>query len=149
LMALYEFDKFNIIWDHALGIGNGDYGRDHGIAFIGNNGTLVLNRGGWEVLEEKKNANKVIMPFAKSSDNGLDKHWENFVSVVKSRKMEDLRCPIQAGAHVATVSQMGNIAYRSGQKLNWNKEKEKFTDETINKNYLMAKYHNGYKLPKV
>ena len=149
LMALYEFDKFNIIWDHALGIGNGDYGRDHGIAFIGNNGTLVLNRGGWEVLEEKKNANKVIMPFAKSSDNGLDKHWENFISVVKSRKMEDLRCPIQAGAHVATVSQMGNIAYRSNQKLTWDKSKEKFTDEAINKKYLMAKYHNGYQLPKV
>ena len=63
--------------------------------------------------------------------------------------MEDLRCPIQAGAHVATVSQMGNIAYRSNQKLTWDKSKEKFTDEAINKKYLMAKYHNGYQLPKV
>ncbi len=149
LMALYEFDKFNIIWDHALGIGNGDYNRDHGIAFIGNNGTLVLNRGGWEVLEEKKNANKVIMPFAKSSDNGLDKHWVNFISVVKSRKTEDLHCPIQAGAHVATVSQMGNIAYRSNQKLHWDKTKEKFTSDAINKEYLMKKYYNGYQLPKI
>lgn len=54
LMALYEFDNFNIIWDHAVGIGNGNYGRDHGIAFIGNNGTLVLSRSGWEVIEEKR-----------------------------------------------------------------------------------------------
>ena len=67
------------------------------------------------------------MPFQKPSDNGLDKHWENFVSVVKSRKMEDLHCPIQAGAHVATVAQMGNIAYRSGEKLIWDKAKERFT----------------------
>ena len=149
LMALYEFDKFNIIWDHALGIGNGDFNRDHGIAFIGNNGTLVLNRGGWEVLEEKKNANKILVPFAKSSDNGLEKHWENFASVIKSRKTEDLHCPIQAGAHVATVAQMGNIAYRSNQKLMWDKEKERFTDKAINDEYLMKKYYNGYKLPKV
>jgi hypothetical protein len=53
---LMKFDNFNIIWDHAVGIGNGNYGRDHGIAFIGNNGTLVLSRSGWEVIEEKKNA---------------------------------------------------------------------------------------------
>jgi predicted dehydrogenase len=149
LMALYEFDKFNIIWDHALGIGNGDYGRDHGIAFIGNAGTLVLNRGGWEVLEEKKNENKVLVPFAKQSDNGLNKHWENFVSVVKSRKTADLKCPIQAGAHVATIAQMGNIAYRSQQKLVWNPAAAKFADESINKKYFMKEYHNGYKLPTI
>ena len=64
---LMKFDNFNIIWDHAVGIGNGNYGRDHGIAFIGNNGTLVLSRSGWEVIEEKKNAGKVLMPFIK--------HW--------------------------------------------------------------------------
>ncbi|MEO7310518.1 MAG: Gfo/Idh/MocA family oxidoreductase [Chitinophagaceae bacterium] len=149
LMALYEFDHYNIIWDHAVGIGNGDYGRDHGIAFIGNNGTLVLNRNGWEVMEEKKNAGKVLVPFAKSSDNGLDKHWENFIGVVKSKNLADLHCPIQAGAHVATLAQMGNIAYRSKQKLFWDLEKKQFTDNAINKKYLMKEYQNGYKLPMV
>lgn len=149
LMALYEFDDFNIIWDHALGIGNGDYGRDHGIAFIGNNGTLVLNRNGWEVLEEKKNVGKVVVPFAKSMDNGLDKHWVNFIDVVKSKNVGDLHCPIQAGAHVATLAQFGNIAYRSKQKLFWNVELDRFTDKKINEKYLMSEYHNGYKLPRI
>lgn len=149
LTTLYEFDGFNLVWDSAMGIDNGSYGRDHGIAFIGNNGTLVLNRGGWEVIDEKQSKNKVSKPFAAPSDNGLDKHWENFVSVVKSRKTEDLHCSIQAGAHVATVAQMGNIAFRSGKKLVWDKTKERFTDEAINKQYLLKEYHNGYKLPTV
>src|SRR2546421_8131435 len=87
LTALYEFDGFNLVWDHAMGIDNGSYGRDHGIAFIGNNATLVLDRGGWEVMEEKQSKNKVSKPRVKPSDNGLDKHWENFISVVRSRKM--------------------------------------------------------------
>ena len=147
-MALYEFDKFNISWDHAAGIGNGDYGRDHGIAYIGNNGTLVLNRQGWEVLEEKRSGNKVLIPLAKSVDNGVNKHWENFVSVVKSRNMSELNCPIQAGAHVATIAQMGNIAYRSGKKLKWNAGEGSFDDKDINQKYLIKEYHNGYKLPK-
>ena len=149
LTTLYEFDGFNMVWDSAMGIDNGSYDRDHGIAYIGNNATLILNRNGWEVIEEKQSKNKVAKPLVKSSDNGLDKHWENFVSVVKSRKMEDLHCPIQAGANVATVAQMGNIAYRSGKKLEWDAKNARFTDEAINKQYMMKEYHNGYKLPKI
>ena len=49
-----NFRKFNLIWDHAMGIDNGFFRKDHGIAYIGNNGTLELDRGGWEVMEEKQ-----------------------------------------------------------------------------------------------
>ena len=149
LTALYEFDTFNLVWDHAMGIDNGSYGRDHGIAYIGNNGTLIVDRGGWEVIEEKQGKNKVSKPLIKRSDNGLDKHWENFISVVRSRKMNELNCPIEAGAHVATVAQMGNISFRSGQRVIWNKAAGKFTEEKLNQKYLMNQYHNGYKLPAV
>ena len=149
LTTLYEFDNFNIVWDSAMGIDNGSYGRDHGIAFIGNNGTLILNRGGWEVIEERQSKNKVAVPLAKSSDNGLDKHFENFVGVIRSGKKQDLNCPIAAGAHVATIAQMGNISFRSAQRLEWDKAGAKFTDEKINKQYLTKEYHNGYKLPVV
>jgi predicted dehydrogenase len=147
--ALYEFDKFNLIWDHAMGIDNGLFGRDHGISFIGNNGTLELDRGGWEVIEEKRSPNKVLVERQKPSDNGLLKHWENFLSAVRSRNAKELNCPIQTGAHIATVCQMGNIAFRSQQKISWNKEKGEFSDNALNKKYMMSEYHNGFKLPKV
>jgi len=149
LTTLYEFDGFNLVWDHAMGIDNGSYGRDHGIAYIGNNATLVLSRSGWEVIEEAHSKNKVARPFEKVSDKGVDKHWVNFIDVVRSRKMEELHCSIQDGSHVATVAQMGNISLRSGQRLTWNKEAAKFNDEKINAAYLAKEYHNGYKLPLV
>ncbi|SDD82912.1 Gfo/Idh/MocA family protein [Niabella drilacis] len=149
LAALYQFDNFNLIWDHAMGIDNGLYGKDHGIAFIGNNATLELDRGGWEVLEEKRSSKKVSMQRKGPSDNGLDKHTQNFINVVRSRKLSDLNCPIQTGAHIATVCQMGNIAYRSQAKVTWDKAANKFTDSKLNAAYLMAPYHNGYTLPKI
>jgi predicted dehydrogenase len=149
LTTLYEFDNFNMVWDHAMGIDNGSYGRDHGIAYIGNNATLVLDRNGWEVIEEKNSKNKVSKPLAKVVDNGVNKHWENFIEAVRSRKSENLHCPIEAGAHVATVAQMGNIAFRSGLKLKWDKEKGKFTDDAVNEKYFMKEYYNGYKLPVI
>jgi hypothetical protein len=44
---------------------------------------------------------------------------------------------------------MGNIAFRSGKKLEWDATKERFTDEEINNKYLLKEYHNGYELPKI
>jgi predicted dehydrogenase len=149
LTALYEFDNFNLVWDHAMGIDNGSYGRDHGIAFIGNNATLVLARGGWEVIEERQGKNKVSKPLAKPSDKGLEKHMENFVSVIRSRNMNELNCSIEAGSHVATVAQLGNISFRSGQRVIWDKSAKRITDKKLNKQFLMSEYHNGYKLPFV
>lgn len=149
LSVLYGFNNFTISWDHAIGIENGLYKQSHGISFVGDNGTLELDRSGWEVMEEPRSDKKVLVARQKQVDNGLDLHMENFVSVIRSRKMQELHCPIDAASHIATLSQMGNIAWRSGKQLYWNQQKGKFSDETINKKYMAAAYHNGYKIPVI
>lgn len=146
LTTLYEFDGFNLVWDSAMGIDNGSYGRDHGIAFIGNNGTLVLHRGGWEVLEERQSKQKVSKAFQKSMDNGLVNHWNNFIESIRQNKPENLNCPIADAAHVANVAQMGNIAYRSGKKLSWDAKRNQFLDRKVQQKYFVKEYHNGYGL---
>ena len=146
LTALYEFDQFNLIWDSAMGIDNGPYGRRHGIAFIGDYATLILNRNGWEVIEESGNEKKVAKPLVKSSDNGLDKHTQNFIEAIISNDPLKVKCTIKEGEHVATIAQMGNISYRSGEKLQWDFSKNKFSDNKINSKYFTSEYHNGYKL---
>ena len=150
LTTVFEFEGFNLQWEHATGINGGPYNRDHGVAFIGNNGTLVVDRGGWEVIPEKQNGKDKMEAVAHQpkTDDGLLLHTRNFLDVVQSRKFEDLHAPIQVGAHVATVCQMGNIAYKTGKKIYWDDSNKKFTDSDANK-YLAAEYHNGYKIPKV
>ncbi len=149
LTSLYEFDKFNLVWDSAMGIDNGSYNRNHGIAFIGNNGTLILDRQGWEVIEESQAKNKVLMPYAKVQDNGVEQHWENFIAAIRNNNPASLHCSIEEGAHIATVAQMGNIAFRSGKKISWDETKHQFTDPAIHAEYYMKKYNNGYKLPSL
>ncbi|MBD1434677.1 Gfo/Idh/MocA family oxidoreductase [Sphingobacterium sp. DN00404] len=146
LTAVFEFDGFNIQWEQATGIDLGPYGKNHGVAFVGNNGTLVLNRGGWEVIPEGERMEAVS--FQKSQDSGLDNHMANFVQAIQRNDQTLLHAPIEAGAHIAIFSQMGNIAYRTGKKLYWNKENRKFTDAEANR-YLVSAYHNGYKLPQI
>ncbi len=145
LATIYDFGDFTLLWEQAQSISNGNYGRDHGIAFIGNNGTLVLDRGGWEVIPDERRMEAVQHQPAQGS--GPDLHTRNFIDVVKSRRMEDLTCPINVGAHVAKVCQMGNISYRTGQIVHWHEKEGKFTEADAN-GYLASSYHNGWKMPQ-
>ena len=146
LATIYDFGNYTMLWEQAQSISNGNYHRDHGIAYIGNNGTLVLDRGGWEVIPDEERMEAV--PFQPNKGSGLDAHTVNFINAVKSRKLDQLACPIQAGAHVATVCQMGNISYRTGQIVHWDESRATFKEEAANQ-FRAARYHNQYTLPKV
>ncbi len=41
---------------------------------------------------------------------------------------------------------MGNVAYKSGDRIYWDETKGEFKQEAANK-FLKATYHNGWKLP--
>jgi predicted dehydrogenase len=154
LQAVYEFDGFSLLWEHATGIDGGNYGRDHGIAFIGNHGTLVLDRNGWEVIPErefqgwgKEGIPKMeAMRFDTGGFSGLDLHTKNFVEVIKSRDRTMLAAPIEVGHTAAIVSHMGNIAYKTGQRVYWDTDRAGFADAAANL-LMKAKYSNGWELP--
>ncbi|WP_338039327.1 hypothetical protein [Maribacter litopenaei] len=156
LQTVYEFDGFSILWEHATGIDGGNYGRNHGIAFIGNNGTLVLDRQGWEVIPEeefqgwgKEGIPKMeAMKFDNGGQSGLDLHTQNFMAAVKSRDASKLTAPIKVGYDAALVSHMGNVAFKTGNRIYWDDATGKFKNDDANK-FLMANYENGWKLPMV
>jgi len=150
MATVYDFGRFNMLWEQAVGINGGPYSRDHGVAYIGNNGTLVLDRGGWEVIPEKDRGKDKMeaVPRQKAVDNGMDKHTRNFVEVVKSRKLEDLHCPVHAASLVAMNCHMGNIAHLTGETIHWDEPSGRFKERGANE-YLVPECHNGYTLPKV
>ena len=146
LTTVFEFDGFNIQWEHANGIDGGPYRRNHGVAFIGNQGTLVLNRDGWEVIPEKERMEAV--PLQPRTDNGLELHAANFIEAIRARDSSLLHCPVEAGADIAIFSQMGNIAYRTGKKIYWDPSAKRFNDPRADQ-LITAPYHNGYSIPEV
>ncbi len=143
--ALYDFGDFTMQWEHTIGIANGFYGKAQGMAFLGENGTLVLTRQGWEVIPEKDKVEKVT--FEKGAESGLDLHTQNFLQCVQNKTPENLHASIEIGRNVALVAQMGNIAYRTGDRIYWDAAKNKFTSKAANK-LIRPVYHNGYELPK-
>lgn len=145
MTAVYDFRDFTMIWEHTIGIGLGNWERPHGMSYIGENGTLVLDRNGWEVVPEKKRIEAV--PVQKNVGNGLDLHVKNFLDCIKNNTPEKLNAGIDVARGVALVAQMGNIAYRTGEKVVWDDPKQQFRTDTANK-FITPVYNNGYKLPK-
>jgi predicted dehydrogenase len=145
MTAVYDFKDFTMIWEHTIGIGLGNWKRPHGMSYIGENGTLVLDRNGWEVIPEKQRIEG--LPVQKNIGDGLDLHVKNFLDCLKNNTPLKLNAGINVGRDVALVAQMGNIAFRTGEKVSWDDTKQSFQTSTANK-LITPEYHNGWTLPK-
>lgn len=149
MQALYEFDHFSLLWEQSLGTGRGPYDRDHGVAFIGNLGTVVIDRGRWDVLPEVEGGKYLTtaLPTQRAEGNDLDRHTLNFVECIRSRQQPN--CPVDAGRNVAVCAQLGNMAYRLGQKLVWDDARSQVSNEPKANQLVQAHYRAPWQLPTV
>lgn len=153
LQAVFEYDGFNMLWEHGTGIDNGNYGRTEGIAFIGNNATLVVNRGGLELIPETEREEGKVkykmpdMPDQPAERDPLDDHTRNFVEAIRKNDPTTAKCPVKSGSTAAINAHMGNIAYRTGHKLYWDPAQKTFKDDTKANAFIKPTYHHGWKLP--
>lgn len=124
--VVYDFGDFSMLWEQSLGTGREPYNRNPGqpgVAFIGNNGTLVIDRDRWEVYPEADNDKFLTdaIPAHVRRANGVDFHTRNFLDCIKSRQQPN--CSIEIGRNAAVNAQLGNIAYKTGGKVFWNEKK--------------------------
>ena len=147
--AIYEFDDFTLLWDHGIGIDGGYYGRSHGVGFVGNDGTLVVDRGGWEVIPEPKGGNPTLdrVDLIKGDGKGLQNHMANFIDGIKTGAK--LNCPIEIAAGVARTCHLGNVAYKTGRRLYWNAASSSFINDAEANAYLVPEYRKPWVLPSV
>ena len=147
--ALYNYPKHSMVWECGLNPGIGPYGKGHGVAFVGQKGTLVVDRNGWETMPDTNNAEKKPFFEGKKQPNygdGLDEHVKNFLECI--RKGGSLNTPVEIGAKTAIVSEMGNIAYRAGQRIHWDNSTKSFREEIAN-SMMKLNYNENWKLPKI
>ena len=147
LMATYAYKNFNIIWDHACGISHGLYGRKEGLAFFGENGTLVLDRAGWEVIPEISNkiARMDAVPFKKGEGKGLYNHVGNMLECIKTRELPN--ADVAIGAKVAKMSHLANISSRVGRGLVWDDANSLFVNDPEATALVKALYRDPWELP--
>lgn len=149
MQVIYDFGTFPLLWEQSLGTGRGPYDREHGVAFIGNLGTVVIDRAKWEVLPETEGGKFLTpaLPPQYGDGKDLDRHTLNFLDCIRSRQQPN--CPAEAGRNVAVNAQLGNMAYRLGQKLFWDDTKTRITNEVRANDLVSAHYRSPWHLPTV
>ena len=147
--TMYEFDDFHLLWQHNGGLQTGPYNRNYGVAFIGENGTIVANRANWVLYTEGKKDNKRMEEMEVHSADGMrnDDHVVDFIQAVKNRK--NPVCDIETGRRAAIYTHLGNIAYRTGEKLFYDEKTNSFPNNPKANSYIKPQYREPWKLPKI
>ena len=151
MSVVFPIGDYIIQWESNAGKQVGPYDRLYGLAFLGEKGTLVVDRSGWEVLPEWDNEAKAHKTEAYTSEKyngGHDLHIRDFVQSVKERTPPV--CPPEIGKNVALYAHMANIAVRSGAyKLEWDSSKNKFTHSKEANKLIAPTYRAPWKLPNI
>ena len=151
--ALLEYDGFSMIWEHATAIGQGPYMRDHGAAFHGNNGVLVVDRGGWEVLPEtetkagRKSYRMVGEPRRGARPDFHLEHVRNFLECMDSRARP--RSDVEIGHHSMIACHLANIAFRVRRRVAWDAANERITGDADAQKLVSKEYRAPWKLPTI
>ena len=150
--SIVQFPSFSLIWEHMIGCGVGPWQREHGVEFHGQNGILVVDRGGWEVHSETDSEGQPrrfrmqAVPRQGGSSDFHFAHVRDFVECVKSRQKP--RADVEVGHKSVNACHLANIAARIGTQVQWDPKTEKLTGPEAAQKLVSRKYRKPWKLPE-
>ena len=116
-----------------------------GVLFFGSDGFLTIaNRGFQTYLGEKRTPG----PRRESEGDATGAHFENFRKAVLSRRVSDLNCDVLEGHLSAALCHLANISYRTGDKLLFDSETERFVGNFGANTLLKRDYRAPWVVPE-
>jgi len=122
LVTSFEYDDKLLTWEGKSCSGMKQYDRDRGSLIMGTNGSVVIDREGYEIYDlqgrktsERKTGEKESSSDLIGRDSMTDAHFANFIAAVKGT--EQLHTPISVGNIAVTMLQLANIAWEVNREL--------------------------------
>ena len=116
LVTNFEYSDKMISWDCRCCNGMKLYDRDRGSVIMGTNGSVLVDRDGYEIFDlkgkktgEKKAGSETSSNDLMGRDSMTDAHFANFIAGVK--KGEKLNAPVSVGNVAVTMLQLANVAW--------------------------------------
>jgi predicted dehydrogenase len=141
LQATFEYPSgFIATYENRNSNAQSMFKKGYGILFFGENGTMFVDRSEFFVVPEMKPRKMgqstppepAMKEFAmKSTSSGNANHWGNFVSCIKSR--EKPNSDIENCFKTTATCLLGNIALRSGQRVEWDAAQQTIKDPSLQK----------------
>lgn len=136
LSVQYDFGGPTIVWEHRLWSGHGIENRSSGVAFYGERGTLIVDRGGWKIYDAADS-------LTADGHELLTPHLRNFIDCVRSRQTP--AADLATGLASSALCHLGNTAYRLGREIRVND----LPRDTEAQALLVPPTRSGWKLPVV
>jgi predicted dehydrogenase len=122
LVTSFEYPDKMLSWDGKSCQGMKYYGRDRGSTIMGTTGTVLIDRGGYEIYNLKGNKTSEFKASDAASSGDLigrdsmtDAHFANFIASI--RKGDQLNAPVAVGNVAVTMLQLSNIAWEVNREL--------------------------------
>jgi predicted dehydrogenase len=122
LVTSFEYEDSMITWEGKSCEGMKYYDRDRGSTIMGTNGTVLVDRDGYEIYDLEGNKTSEFKAGSESSsadligsDSMTDAHFANFIAGI--RKGEKLNAPVSVGNIAVTMLQLSNIAWEVNREL--------------------------------
>jgi predicted dehydrogenase len=152
--AIFEFPGYTLVWEHMIGCGIGPWQREHGCEFHGENGILIVDRGGWEVYAETDRLKQPERVFrmtptprqASAGDFHLE-HVRNFVECVRSRKIPI--ADVEIGHRSITAPHLANISVRMKRSIRWDPVVERIIGDPEAQTLVGREYRKPWILPSL
>jgi predicted dehydrogenase len=151
LVTSYNYDDAMITWECKSCQGKDYFGRDRGATIHGTNGTVLVDRGGYEVFDlagklisEVKAEKKSTTQDLTSIDVMTTKHFGNLINGI--RDGEKLHSPISEGNISVTMLLLSNIAWKTNRVLRLNPENAHILDDPQAMSMFGREYEKGWEL---
>ena len=150
MTVIYPKKDYVINWDMTAGVQQGPYEKLYGVAFIGDKGTVVTDRNGYQVFPEwdgNLKQNKIDAKHVTGAREAHASHVRNFLDCIKSR--ETPVCPPEIGRAAALHVHIPNIAARVGEPLLiWDDTNSRFTNSEKANELITPRYRAPWTLPQ-
>ncbi len=125
LVTNFEYDDKMISWEGYCCQGKKYFGRDRGSTILGTDGSVLVDRGGYQVfslndklISEVKAGERATSADLLSIDSMTTKHFENLINAI--RVGEKLRAPISEAHISVTMLLLSNVAWKVNRTLHLN-----------------------------
>jgi predicted dehydrogenase len=151
LMADYEYNDGIIIQNEARCLSTNPEGfSGSGDVFIySDQGWMTFSTDGYRTYFGNKNEPGPAKSDKDFTAEELHDGWKNLIDCVRSRRREDLDNDILEGHMSAALGHLGIISYRTGRKLIFNSQNEKFVNDPEADKFLTRSYRAPYVLPDI
>lgn len=142
LEVQYEFPGLNVVWSLNPQGPPGMEDWSIGAAFQGSEGTLVTNYSEHKLFVKGKEVTDFKRPDPTIPDS--PGHIREFLDSIKSRKLTT--CDLEYAHRLNKGGLLGNIALRTGRRIQWDNEAEKIVGDKAAQSMVTRRYRKPWKL---